>query len=80
MTFRSASEEFAVRPWLSAVLAGLIGILGILFMSGWVPVSPNRRYLADHAWVMALCCAALAVFFANCARIGFGRRLRERRM
>jgi NADH:ubiquinone oxidoreductase subunit H len=80
MTGRSASEEFAARPWLSAVLAGLVIVIGILFMSGWVPASPNRRYFTSHAWLMTLACAALAVYFANCARIGFGRRRRERRM
>jgi NADH:ubiquinone oxidoreductase subunit H len=78
MFLRSASDDFAVRPWLSVVLAALVVALGLLFISGWVPVSPNRRYLANHAWVMALCCGALAVFFANCARIGFQRRRRER--
>jgi NADH:ubiquinone oxidoreductase subunit H len=80
MKIRSASEEFAAHPWLSVVLAVLIIFLGLLFMSGWMPVSPNRRYLADHAWVMTLCCGALAVFFVNCARLGFGRRRRERQM
>jgi hypothetical protein len=77
MTLRFANEEFAARPWLSAVLAGLVILLGILSVSGWVPVSPNRRFIADHAWVMGLGCAALAVYFANCARIGFGRRRGE---
>lgn len=80
MTLRSASEEFAARPWLSAVLAGLMIVLGMLFMSGWVPASPNRRQFAHQAWVMALGCAALAVFFANCARLGFRRRRRQRPM
>jgi hypothetical protein len=78
MKLRSASEDFAARPWLSAVLALLILGLGALFISGWVPISPNRPYFRGHVWVMTLCCVALAVFFANCARIGFGRR-RERR-
>ena len=80
MNLRSATDEFAARPWLSAVLAGLIIALGALFVSGWVPVSPNRRYFTGHAWVMALCCGVLAVYFANCARLGFGHRSNERRM
>jgi NADH:ubiquinone oxidoreductase subunit H len=60
------------------VLATLVIIIGLLFLSGWVPVSPNRRYFAHHAWVMALCCGVLALFLANCARAGFERRRRER--
>jgi len=78
MNLRSSCDAFAAYPWLSVVLAVLIAVLGIVFMSGWVPVSANRRYLVNHAWVMALCCGALAVFLGNCARLGFGYR-RERR-
>jgi hypothetical protein len=75
---RSASAEFAARPWLSVVLAALLIIIGLLFLSGRVPLSPNRRYFVHHAWVMALCCGGLALYFGNSARLGFERRRRER--
>jgi hypothetical protein len=79
LNLRSASDEFAARPGLSAVLAALIVLLGVLLVSGRVPVSPNRHSVAGQGWILALGCGVLAAFFANCARLGFGRRGRERR-
>ena len=70
MSLHSSLELFVARPRSTAVLALLFIVLGIVFISGLVPLSPNRRYFPGHEWILALLSWALAVLFGTCALIG----------
>jgi len=76
MSFRSSLEVFVARPRSSVALALLCVVIGILFMSGHVPVSPNRKYLPGHQWLLASISWILAVLFGYCASKGFKMRSR----
>jgi hypothetical protein len=71
MSLRTSLNVFVARPQSSAVLALLCLVIGIAFVSGLVPLSPNREYFPGHQWVLALLSWLLAVLFAYCASIGF---------
>jgi hypothetical protein len=70
MQIRSSIASFVSRPRSSAVLAVLLVLLGIVFVSGVIPDSPNRRYLPGHEWLLASLCWVLALLFGYCARQG----------
>lgn len=74
MNHRQPIPPFAERPRLCAVLAVLLIILGVLFVSDGVPASPNRRYFPGHEWLVASLSWVLAIFFGYCARAGYLRR------
>lgn len=61
---------FSARPRSSAVLAVLLLVLGLVCVSGLVPLSPNRRYFPGHAWLLASVCWVLAGFLGWCAARG----------
>ncbi len=63
-------ELFSSRPLASSVLAVLLLIMGLVFVSGLVPTSPNHKYFPGHEWFMAIACWALAIFFCYCAAKG----------
>lgn len=67
MSVRSSLEPFVDRPRSSAVLALLLVVMGIIFVSGLLPVSLNRKYFAGHEWLLASLCWALALAFGYCA-------------
>ena len=69
-----ATTYFASHPGPSFVLALLTACIGLVFLSGWIPVSPNRLYFVGHEWIMAVLCWAMAIFFALCAWSGLRRR------
>lgn len=58
---------FSSRPLASAVLAVLFLIVGLAFVSGLVPTSPNHKYFPGHEWLLAIVCWALALFVGYCA-------------
>ena len=70
MSLRSSLEPFVARPRSSAVLALLCIVLGIVSISGLVPLSPNRRYFPGHEWLLASLSWVLAVLFGYCVLIG----------
>ncbi|MGA7750315.1 MAG: hypothetical protein WCA63_09220 [Gallionella sp.] len=74
MSLHSSLKLFADRPRSSALLALLCVVLGVVFISGLVPLSPNRRYFPDHEWLLAALCWALAALFGYCATIGLKSR------
>jgi hypothetical protein len=74
MSLHRGIKLFAARPWSSAVLAAVMLSLGLAFVSGWVPISANRRYFPGHEWFMALLCWAVALFLVRCARAGLRDR------
>lgn len=61
---------FSSRPLASAVLAVLLLAMGLVFVSGLVPTSPNRKYFPGHEWLLAIVCWALAMFIGYCAAQG----------
>ncbi|MEO6659939.1 MAG: hypothetical protein ABIN44_06405 [Burkholderiaceae bacterium] len=61
---------FSSRPLSSVVLAALLLVMGLVFVSGVVPLSPKRPYFPGHEWLLAIVCWALAVFFGYCAAKG----------
>ena len=79
MSFRSPIAPFIVRPRSSAVLAVLLVCLGVIMVSGLVPVSPNRRYFPGHEWLLAMVCWLLAALFGYCAQQGLKQRSDRRR-
>lgn len=74
MSLRTSLEIFVVKPRASAALALLCLVIGIVSVSGLVPLSPDRRYFPGHQWVLALLSWLLAVLFACCAAKGFKMR------
>lgn len=64
-------KPFAEHPTGSIALALLFILIGIAFVSGWIPDSPHRRYFPGHHWVMAVLAWTLALFYSLCACIGF---------
>ena len=70
MSRRTSLELFVARPRSSAVLALLFIVLGIVSISGLVPLSTNRRYFPAHEWLLASLSWVLAVLFGYCALIG----------
>ena len=76
MSLRSSLELFVDRPRSSAVLALILVVMGLVSISGFVPLSPNRWYFAGHVWLLASLCWALAAFFGYCAITGLKSRLR----
>jgi hypothetical protein len=76
MSLRSSLELFVDRPRSSAVLALILVVMGLVSISGLVPLSPNRRYFAGHEWLLALLCWVLAVLFGYCGITGLKSRLR----
>lgn len=71
MQIHPAMKPFVERPWLSALLAVLMLLLGLLFVNGGIPRSPNRWYVPGHEWIMASVSWGLALFWGSCARLGF---------
>lgn len=61
---------FSSRPLASAVLAVLLLAMGLVFVSGLVPTSPNRKYFPGHEWLLAIVCFTLAMFIGYCAAKG----------
>lgn len=61
---------FSSRPLASAVLGILLVVLGLMFLSGLVPTSPNRKYFPGHEWLLAIVSWAMALFFGYCAAKG----------
>ena len=68
---------FSSRPLSSAVLALLLLVMGVVMLSGLVPISPNRKYFPGHEWLLAAVCWVLALFFGYCAAKGRNLKLRE---
>lgn len=79
MFLRSSLELFVTRPRSSAVLAILCVVLGIVSISGLVPLSPNRWYFPGHEWLMATLGGVLAFIFGSCAFKGFRSQSRPTR-
>jgi len=75
MNISYAVKLFAQRPLSCAVLAAVLLGMGILFISGWIPDSPNRRYIPGHEWLLAILSWAIALFFAYCWRVGLRRTI-----
>jgi hypothetical protein len=61
---------FSSRPLASAVLAVLLLVMGLVFVSGLVPTSPNRKYFLGYEWLLATVCWVLALFFGYFAANG----------
>jgi hypothetical protein len=76
MSLRSSLELFVDRPRSSAVLGLILVVMSLVSISGFVPLSPNRRYFAGHETLLASLCWALAVFFGYCAFTGLKSRSR----
>ena len=74
MSLRSSLEIFVIRPRSSIVLALLCFVIGIISISGLVPLSPNRKYFIGHEWFLASFSWLLAVIFGYCAIKGFSSR------
>jgi len=64
-------DAFVARPRSSAALALLFVVIGIVSISGLVPLSPNRGYFPGHQWLIAFLSWLLAALFAYCASMGF---------
>ncbi len=79
MSLRSSLEHFVDRPRSSAALALLLVLMGIISVSGLLPISPNRKYLAGHEWLLASFCWSLALTFGYCAFRGLTVRSRARK-
>jgi hypothetical protein len=47
---------FSSRPLASAVLAILLLVMGLVFVSGLVPTFPNHKYFPGHKWLLATVC------------------------
>lgn len=71
MSLRTSLKVFVARPWSSAALAVLCLVIGLVAVSGLVPLSANRRYFPGHDWLLALFSWLLALLFAGCASTGF---------
>lgn len=69
-----AVEVLSAHPRGCAVLSVLLAVLGLLFLTGWVPKSPNRLYFQGHEWLMATLCFVLTGFFVYCAVVGQRRK------
>jgi hypothetical protein len=74
MSLRSSLAVLVARPWSSAALALLCVIIGIVAVSGLVPLSPNRQYFPGHQWLIASVSWLLAIFFGYCAAKGLTSR------
>ena len=70
MPHPNSPEPFIAQPRSSALLASLLVLMGVAFVSGIVPTSPNHTYFPGHEWVIAAGCWILALFFAYCAMKG----------
>lgn len=68
---------FSSRPFSSAVLAALLLVLGLLFASGLVPTSSNRKYFTGHEWLLAMVCWVMSSFFGYCSAKGYKARLHK---
>lgn len=71
---------FIRRPRSTAVLALLFLVLGLVFVSGLIPMSSNRRYFVGHEWVLASISWIMALLFAYCSARGLkllSRRARK---
>lgn len=68
---------FSSRPLASTVLAVLLLAMGLLFVSGLMPTSSNRKYFPGHEWLLAILCWALAMFIGYCAAKGRKPRRQE---
>jgi hypothetical protein len=77
MSLRGSLDGFVAKPRASAALALLCVVIGVVCVSGLVPLSPNRSYFPGHQWVLALLSWLLALLFAGCAAKGF-KKLRSR--
>ena len=71
MDLHHSTKPFVAHPKSSTVLAVLLILIGIAFVSGWVPDSPNRRYFPGHHWIMAGLSWLMSCFFLVCAFLGF---------
>lgn len=78
MQLHQSSKPFVTHPKSSVVLAVLLILIGIAFVSGWFPDSPNRRYSPGHHWLMAGLSWLVACFFLACAFLGFKQRNKNR--
>src|SRR5690606_22609386 len=79
MFLRSSLELFVKRPRSSAALALLCVVLGIVSISGLVPLSPNRWYFPGHEWLLVSLSCVLAFIFGYCAFKGFKSQSRPAR-
>ena len=71
MDLQHSTKPFVAHPKSSTVLAVLLILIGIAFVSDWFPDSPNRRYFLGHHWLMAGLSWLAALFFLACALLGF---------
>jgi quinol-cytochrome oxidoreductase complex cytochrome b subunit len=69
-----AGKPFVAHPKSSTVLAVLLIVIGIAFVSGWFSDSPNRRYFPVHHWLMAGLSWLVAFFFLANAFLGFKQK------
>ncbi len=74
MSLRSSLKLFVNRPRSSAVFTLLLIVMGLVSISGLVPLSPNRSYFPGHEWPLAVLCWAVAVLFGYCAITGLKSR------
>jgi hypothetical protein len=49
-------------------------IIGVVVVSGVIPLSPNRKYFPGHQWLIASLAWLLAVLFGYCAAKGLKSR------
>jgi cytochrome c oxidase assembly factor CtaG len=66
MSLKKTLELFTSYPRASIFLALLCILLGVVSISGIVPVSENRRYFPGHEWLLFLLSWVLAVLFGYC--------------
>jgi uncharacterized membrane protein YphA (DoxX/SURF4 family) len=69
-----AGKPFVAHPKSSTVLAVLLIVIVIAFVSGWFSDSPNRRYFPGHYWLMAGLSWLVAFFFLANAFLGFKQK------
>lgn len=77
MRARSFLGIFMARPWSSAALAVICGVIAVVAVSDLVPLSPNRQYFGGHQGLLATLYGLLAGLFGYCAVKGL--RLRSRK-
>lgn len=70
VSLRASLGVFVERPRRTALLALLLVVLGVISISGLVPLSANRQYFPGHAWLLAGLCWAVAISLGYCAAIG----------
>lgn len=71
MALKNNVSLFSAAPRTSCLLALFFIVLGVIAISGVLPVSENRKYFPGHDWVLALISWGTAVFFGYCGFMGF---------